>query len=45
MYKRQAQDTAANKIRISRYTEQGKIDDGYSFGAGEVVLDLSLIHI
>lgn len=35
-------DSTANKIRISRYTPEGKVDDGYAFGAGEVVLDTAL---
>ncbi|MBK7469460.1 MAG: hypothetical protein IPI73_01360 [Betaproteobacteria bacterium] len=38
----EAHDSTANKIRISRYTEHGQIDDGYAFGAGEVVLDTAL---
>ena len=35
-------DPTANKIRISRYTPEGKADPAYSFGDGEVVLDTAL---
>ena len=37
----EALDPAANKIRISRVTPEGKPDDGYAFGDKEVVFDTS----
>jgi uncharacterized delta-60 repeat protein len=35
-------DSSANKIRVSRFTPEGKVDDGYAFGAREVVLDTAM---
>ena len=38
----EALDPSTNKIRISRVTPEGKPDDGYAFGAREVVFDTAL---
>ncbi|MEP7085472.1 MAG: hypothetical protein ABI854_12085, partial [Betaproteobacteria bacterium] len=35
-------DTSTNRLRISRITPEGKPDDGYAFGPGEVIFDTSL---